>query len=186
MAKNESCGCVNPGFTVWFTGLSGSGKSTVADGVAKILNERGVRNQRLDGDIVRQGLTRDLGFSKKDRDMNIERVTFVATLLTRHKVAVLLSFISPYRDARDKARRDIGEEGRFIEVFVKASLDECIKRDVKGMYKKAIAGEIKEFTGVSDPYEEPVKPEIVLDTDVESEDESVQKIVEYLEKNNYI
>jgi adenylyl-sulfate kinase len=171
------------GFTLWFTGLSGSGKTTVADRVAKILDERGYMVQRLDGDIVRKSLTRDLGFSKEDRDKNIERVTFVAELLTKHGVAALVSFISPYREVRARSRAQIGE---FIEVFVKCSLDECMRRDVKGMYKKAIAGEIKEFTGISDPYEEPLEPEITIETDKETVDESVANIIKYLEKNCYI
>jgi len=125
------------GFTLWFTGLPCSGKSAVADKVADILRSRGMRVERLDGDIVRQDLTRDLGFSRKDRDENIRRVTFVAKLLTRNGVAVLTSFISPYREVRTRSRQEIGD---FIEVYAKCSLDECMRRDVKGMYKKALAG----------------------------------------------
>jgi len=137
----------------------------------------------LDGDIVRKGLTRDLGFSKEDRDMNIERVTFVAKLLTRNDVIVLATFVSPYIARRHQTREEIGE---YVEVFVKASLEECIKRDVKGMYKKALAGEIKDFTGIDVPYEAPPNPEILVDTDVESVDESVEKVLKYLEKNGYL
>lgn len=171
------------GVTVWFTGLPCSGKTTIADKVAAILKNRGFNVERLDGDIVRKGLTNDLGFSKEDRDKNIERVTFVAKLLTRNDVIVLATFISPYRARRQKSREEIGE---FIEVYVKASLEECMKRDVKGMYKKALAGEIKNFTGVDDPYEEPTDPEIIVFTDVESVDESVMKVLKYLEDKEYL
>ena len=170
------------GVTVWFTGLPCSGKTTIADKLAPILRERGKNVERLDGDIVRKGLTRDLGFSKEDRDMNIERVTFVAKLLTRNNVIVLATFVSPYIDRRQKTREEIGN---YIEVYVKASVEECIKRDVKGMYKKALAGEIKNFTGVDDPYEAPPTPEIIVDTDNETIEESVNKILEYLEKQGY-
>jgi adenylyl-sulfate kinase len=173
----------NEGFTLWFTGLSGAGKTTLAVALEPQLRARGVRVERLDGDIVREGLTRDLGFSKEDRDKNIERVTFVAKLLSRNGVAVLASFISPYREARDKARR---ETTNFIELYVKASLDTVISRDVKGMYKKAIAGEIKNFTGISDPYEEPLAPEITIESDTETVEQSVQRILAYLENRALI
>lgn len=166
------------GFTLWFTGLPCSGKSAVADRLAEVLKGRGLRVERLDGDIVRQGLTRDLGFSRKDRDENIRRVSFVAKLLTRNGVAVLTSFISPYRDIRAEARREIGE---FIEVYAKCALEVCIERDVKGMYKKAMRGEIKEFTGISDPYEEPLDPEILIETDKETLEESVGRVLKRLE-----
>jgi adenylylsulfate kinase len=162
------------GFTLWFTGLPCSGKSAVADGVAAILKERGLRVERLDGDVVRQDLTRDLGFSKKDRDENIRRVTFVAKLLSRNGVAVLTSFISPYRELRDRARREVTN---FVEVYTRCPVEVCMKRDVKGMYEKAIRGDIKEFTGISDPYEEPLKAELVLDTDKETVEESVRKVL---------
>jgi adenylyl-sulfate kinase len=175
--------CNQKGFTLWFTGLSGSGKTTMAIPIAEQLRARGLKIERLDGDIVRQHLTRDLGFSKEDRDMNIERVTFVAKLLTRNDVGVLCSFISPYRARRAKSREEIGE---FIEVFVKASVEECARRDVKGMYAKAFAGEIANFTGVSDPYEEPENPEIVCDTEHETLEESTAKVIAYLEENGYI
>jgi len=171
------------GFTLWFTGLPCSGKSAVADKVADILRSRGMRVERLDGDIVRQDLTRDLGFSRKDRDENIRRVTFVAKLLTRNGVAVLTSFISPYREVRTRSRQEIGD---FIEVYAKCSLDECMRRDVKGMYKKAISGEIKEFTGISDPYEEPENPEILLETDKETLEESVGNVLKKLEDLGYL
>ena len=174
---------MSKGVTVWFTGLPCSGKTTIADKLAVILKEKGRKVERLDGDIVRKGLTRDLGFSKEDRDKNIERVTFVAKLLTRNDVIVLATFVSPYIARRQLSREEIGE---YIEVYVKASVDECIKRDVKGMYKKALAGEIKDFTGIDDPYEEPVNPEILVDTESESVDKSVEKVLRYLEKNNYL
>ncbi|MDI6699066.1 MAG: adenylyl-sulfate kinase [Candidatus Saccharicenans sp.] len=171
------------GFTLWFTGLPCSGKSAVADRVAEILRDHNLRVERLDGDVVRKSLCRDLGFSKKDRDENIRRVAFVAKLLTRNGVAVLTSFISPYREIREEARREIGE---FIEVYVKCPLEVCLSRDVKGMYQKAIRGEIKEFTGISDPYEEPVNPELILETDRESLEESARKVLDYLKKAGYI
>lgn len=171
------------GVTLWFTGLPCSGKSAVADRVAERLKDRGYRVERLDGDIVRRSLTRDLGFSKEDRDENIRRVTFVAKLLTRNDVFVLTSFISPYRDIRDQSRREIG---RFLEVYTKCSLDECMRRDVKGMYKKAIEGKIKEFTGISDPYEEPVDPEILLETDKETLEESTAKVLAKMKDRGYL
>ena len=171
------------GVTVWFTGLSGSGKTTIAKRVEQLLHERGVHAERLDGDVVRQSLTRDLGFSKEDRDKNIERVTFVAKLLTRNDVVVLSSFISPYKAQRDNARNEIGS---FLEVFVKTSLDTLVSRDLKGLYKKAMAGEIQGFTGVNDPYEAPEQPELVCDTDVESIEESVAKVIGLLEERGFI
>jgi adenylylsulfate kinase len=174
---------VRKGVTVWFTGLPCSGKTTIADKVALNLKNRGLKVERLDGDIVRKGLTSDLGFSKEDRNKNIERVTFVAKLLTRNDVIVLATFISPYIQRRQQTREEIGE---FVEVYVKASVEECIKRDVKGMYKKAMEGKIKNFTGVDDPYEEPPNPEIVLDTEVETVQESVEKVLNYLEKKGYL
>ncbi|UCC64050.1 MAG: adenylyl-sulfate kinase [Anaerolineae bacterium] len=171
------------GFTVWFTGLSGSGKTALALKLEEILRERELKVERLDGDIVRKSLTRDLGFSKEDRDMNIERITFVAKLLTRNGVAVLSSFISPYRERRAKSRAEIGN---FVEVYCKASLDALVERDVKGLYKKALAGEIQNFTGVSDPYEEPENPEVVVETDKETIEESLARIVHRLEELGYV
>lgn len=175
--------CDRKGFTLWFTGLPRSGKSAVADRVAEILRQRGLRVERLDGDVVRQSLTRDLGFSKEDRNENIRRVTFVAKLLTRNGVAVLTSFISPYREIRAYARREIGN---FIEVYTKCPLEVCIQRDVKGMYERAMRGEIKEFTGISDPYEEPIEPEILLETDKETIEESAGKVIRRLEELGYL
>jgi adenylylsulfate kinase len=171
------------GFTAWFTGLPCSGKTTVADGVADVLRERGYRVERLDGDIVRKGLTSDLGFSKEDRDENIKRVTFVAKLLTRNGVAVLATFVSPYRERRRKTREEIGE---FVEVYTRCPVEICIERDIKGMYRKALAGEIKNFTGIDDPYEEPENPELILDTDKESIEESVQRVLDRLEELGYV
>lgn len=171
------------GFTLWLTGLSGAGKTTVAVALENELRERGVLVERLDGDTVRQGLTRDLGFSKADRDKNIERVTYVAKLLSRNGVGVIASFISPYREARDLARR---ETTNFIEVFVDAPLQTCADRDVKGLYAKAFAGELKDFTGVDDPYEAPLNPEITLHTDRETLEESVANILNYLESHGLI
>ncbi|GAB4470761.1 MAG: adenylyl-sulfate kinase [Anaerolineae bacterium] len=171
------------GFTLWMTGLSGAGKTTIAKIVEQELKARGVKIERLDGDVVRQSLTRDLGFSKEDRDKNIERVTFVAKLLSRNGVGVIASFISPYQAVRDMVRR---ETTNFIEVFVHAPLEVCIERDVKGMYKKAMAGQIENFTGISDPYEEPVNPEIVLYTDRETPEESAARVIAYLEEHGYI
>ncbi len=171
------------GVTLWFTGLPCSGKSAIADRVAAALGEAGYRVERLDGDIVRRSLTRDLGFSRQDRDENIRRVTFVAKLLTRNGVFVLTSFISPYRDIRAHAREEIGS---FLEIYVKAPLEVCMARDVKGMYKKALAGQIKEFTGVSDPYEEPERPDILLETDKESIEESAAAVLRRLKELGFI
>jgi adenylylsulfate kinase len=171
------------GFTLWFTGLPCSGKSAVADRVAAALKEKGLRVERLDGDIVRKDLTRDLGFSKNDRDENIRRVTFVAKLLSRNGVAVLTSFISPYRELRDRARQ---ETTNFVEVYTKCPVDVCMKRDVKGMYQKALKGEIKEFTGVSDPYEEPLNPELVLESSRETLEESASRVLDKLSELGYL
>ncbi len=171
------------GFTLWMTGLSGAGKTTIAKILETELHQRGIRFERLDGDVVRESLTKDLGFSKEDRDKNIERVTFVAKLLSRNNVGVVASFISPYRATRDMVRQ---ETTNFIEVFVSAPLDVCEQRDVKGMYKKARAGEIPNFTGISDPYEEPLNAEITVHTDQESAQESAMRIVGYLEEHNFI
>jgi adenylyl-sulfate kinase len=169
--------------SLWFTGLPCSGKSAIADRLAGILKDKGYRVERLDGDIVRQDLTRDLGFSKADRDENIRRVTFVTKLLARNGVFVLTSFISPYREMRDHAREQVEN---FMEIYVQTSLETCIKRDVKGMYKKAMAGEIKEFTGVSDPYEEPLKPELTIVTDNETLEESTQKVLRRMQELGYL
>ena len=172
------------GFVIWFTGLSGSGKTTLAKEVERELRARGVRYvQRLDGDVVRQDLTRDLGFSKEDRDENIHRVTFVAELLSKNGVATTCAFISPYRAARQTARRRCHN---FVEVYVQCPLDVLIQRDPKGLYKKALAGEIKGFTGIDDPYETPEHPEIVVHTDRETVEESTLRLLALLEEKGLI
>ncbi len=171
------------GVTVWFTGMSGTGKTALALRLEEVLRQRGLRVERLDGDIVRQSLTRDLGFSKEDRDKNIERVTFVAKLLTRNGVAVLCSFISPYRAVRANVRAEVGS---FVEVHCHASLETLIERDVKGLYKKAIAGEIPNFTGISDPYEPPENPDVMIDSGTETIEESLDKVLRKLEQLGYV
>ncbi len=173
------------GFTLWFTGLSGSGKSTLADIIAERLGGKGFRVERLDGDEVRQHLARDLGFSKEDREENIRRISFVAKLLTRNNVVVITSFISPYREMRREAREEIGSEN-FVEVYVKCPLRVCRRRDVKGLYSKALAGEIRDFTGVSHPYEKPENPEIVVETDRETPDESAGEIMKRLHELGFL
>ena len=175
--------CNHKGVTIWLTGLSGAGKTTIAVSLTEKLRERGLKTERLDGDVVRQSLTRDLGFSKEDRDQNIERVTFVAKLLTRNGVIVPCAFISPYRAERARAREEIGE---FIEVYVECPVEVCAERDVKGLYAKAFAGEIPNFTGVSDPYEMPENPEVVCHTAEETVEESVTKVLAYLEEHGYV
>ncbi|MFL7793177.1 MAG: adenylyl-sulfate kinase [Anaerolineae bacterium] len=175
--------CNQKGVTIWLTGLSGAGKTSIAVPLTEELQKRGVKVERLDGDVVRKSLTRDLGFSKEDRDKNIERVTFVAKLLTRNDVIVPCAFISPYRAERARAREEIGE---FIEVYVECPLEVCAERDVKGMYAKAFAGEIPHFTGVSDPYEPPENPDIVCHTANETVEESVTKVIAYLEEKGYL
>jgi adenylylsulfate kinase len=170
------------GFTVWFTGLSGAGKSTVANLVGAELERRGRAVEYLDGDVVRTHLSKGLGFSKADRDTNIERIGWVASRLTRHGAAVLVSAISPYAETRATARALVEEFGPFVEVHVSASVDECARRDVKGLYAKAFAGELPEFTGVSDPYEEPADPELVLDTERHDPGESAAAVLATLEE----
>ena len=172
------------GFTLWFTGLSGAGKTTISKLVETELHNRRNRLEILDGDVVRENLSKGLGFSKEDRDTNIRRIAFVADLLSRNGVPVVTAAISPYREIRDEARELMGD--RFIEVFVKASVEVCAERDTKGLYAKAFAGEIKEFTGVSDPYEEPLNAEIVLDTERESPEESAAKLISLLEERQLI
>lgn len=167
------------GATIWFTGLSGAGKTTISVKVAKLLKERGHKVELLDGDVVRQNLTKDLGFSRSDRDENIRRIGFVAELLTRNGVVVLVSAISPYRDARQEVREKIGTS--FIEVYVNAPLAACEARDVKGLYKRARQGEIKFFTGIDDPYEPPLKPEVECLTSQENIEESVEKVIKQFE-----
>ncbi|HXG92420.1 MAG TPA: adenylyl-sulfate kinase [Blastocatellia bacterium] len=169
------------GTVVWLTGLSGAGKTTLARALWQKLINAGHRVEILDGDEVRENLSRGLGFSKEDRDVNVRRIGFVARLLARNGVIVLTSLISPYRESRDHVRRAIESDGaRFIEVFVGCPLDVLIERDVKGLYKKALAGEIKNFTGISDPYEEPLAPEIVINTSTESIEQSAARILSRL------
>jgi adenylylsulfate kinase len=170
------------GFTLWFTGLSGAGKSTIANIVGPELEERGRTVEYLDGDVVRTHLSKGLGFSKEDRDTNIERIGWVASRLTRNGAAVLVSAISPYEETRRKARAMVEEFGPFIEVYVEASVEECARRDVKGLYEKAFAGEIKEFTGVSDPYEPPSNPELVVHTEQDSPEQDAQLVLGKLEE----
>ena len=171
------------GATIWLTGLSGAGKSTIAQELYGHLKGLGKRVEILDGDVIRTNLSKGLGFSKEDRDTNIRRIGFVSKLLTRNGVTVIVAAISPYREVRDEVRSEIGD---FIEVFVGCPLDELVKRDVKGLYAKAIAGEIPNFTGVSDPYEEPMDPEVSLSTDNESVEESTSKVLSKLRELGYL
>lgn len=164
---------MSQGVTIWFTGLSGSGKSTIARILEKRLRQVGRKVEVLDGDVIRTNLSKGLGFSKEDRDINIKRIGFVCHLLTRNDVVAIASAISPYREVRNYNRSLIGN---FVEVYAKCALDECVKRDVKGLYKKAMAGEIKGFTGVDDPYEEPLHPEVVCETDQETAEQSAERV----------
>ncbi|MGH2539613.1 MAG: adenylyl-sulfate kinase [Actinomycetota bacterium] len=172
------------GFTVWFTGLSGSGKSTIAEMLFHELRARGLKTEILDGDVVRQNLSKGLGFSKEDRDTNILRIGFVAELLTRNGVATICCPISPYKAARDAVRARIGS---FVEIYVHATVEEiAANRDPKGLYKKALAGEITGFTGVDDPYEAPEDPELTVDTLVESPEESLRRVMDTLQRLGYV
>jgi adenylylsulfate kinase len=171
------------GATIWFTGLSGAGKTTIRMAVEQELRAKGLKVEVLDGDIVRENLTKGLGFSKADRDENIRRIGFVSHLLSRNGVIVLVSAISPYREVRDEVRARIGN---FIEVYANASLEVCEERDVKGLYKRARAGELKQFTGIDDPYEPPLHPEVECKTDCETLEESVGKVLNYLETVGYL
>ncbi|HVN88341.1 MAG TPA: adenylyl-sulfate kinase [Candidatus Binataceae bacterium] len=174
---------MSEGFTLWFTGLSGSGKSTLANLAADELRNRGHRVEILDGDEVRTNLSKGLGFSKEDRDTNIRRIGWVCKLLARNGVIAISAAISPYREVRDEVRK---MHDNFVEVFVECDLDTLVERDVKGLYKKAIAGEIKNFTGVSDPYEAPLNAELVVNSAKESREESLERLLSTLEKLNYI
>lgn len=171
------------GVTLWFTGLSGAGKTTISKSVAEKLRLDGYKLEVLDGDIVRQNLTKGLGFSKEDRDENIRRIGFVANLLTRNGVIVIVSAISPYRAIREEVRGRIGD---FIEVYVNAPLEVCEARDVKGLYRRARSGEIKNFTGIDDPYESPTNPDIECRTDQEELAESVEKVLGKLQADGYL
>ncbi|AFY69640.1 Adenylyl-sulfate kinase [Thalassoporum mexicanum PCC 7367] len=167
------------GTTIWFTGLSGAGKTTIGSQVAKELRDRQYKVEVLDGDIVRENLTKGLGFSREDRDENIRRIGFVANLLTRNGVVVIVSAISPYNEIRQHIKETIGN---FIEVFVNSPLSVCEARDVKGLYKRARAGEIKNFTGIDDPYEAPIDPEVECRTDQETEAQSIAKVIAKFEE----
>lgn len=171
------------GFILWFTGLSGSGKTTISKALEPELKARGCKVEILDGDVVRTNLSKGLGFSKADRDINILRIGFVANLLSRNGVVAITAAISPYQAIRDEVR---AMESNFVEVYVKAPLEVCEGRDIKGLYAKARKGEIKGFTGIDDPYEEPINPEIICYTDQESLQESVTKILGKLEELGYI
>ena len=171
------------GFTLWLTGLSGAGKSTLSNLVAEELRRRGLPVEILDGDEVRTNLSKGLGFSKEDRDTNIKRIGYVCKLLTRNGVTAISAAISPYREVRDHNRREIGH---FIEVYVRCSIEALTRRDVKGLYKKALAGELPNFTGVSDPYEPPPNPEVTVDSERQSVEESLRAILDYLEQHGWI
>lgn len=178
---------MSKGFTLWFTGLSGAGKSTLSLPIAERLKQLGLRVEILDGDVVRTNLSKGLTFSKEDRDVNIRRIGFVSNLLSRNGVVAITAAISPYREVRDEVRKMITNDGAgFVEVFVRCPIDVLAERDVKGLYKKAIAGEIKNFTGVNDPYEEPVNPEVVVDSSKEKIPESVDKIMNRLRELGYL
>jgi len=171
------------GFTLWFTGLSGAGKSTITDILEKKLKESGLKVEVLDGDIVRTHLSKGLGFSKEDRDTNIRRIGYVASLLSRNNVISITAAISPYRDIRNEVRE---MHENFIEVYASCPLQVLEERDVKGLYKKARSGEIKQFTGISDPYEEPLNPEITVRTDSGTPEQRAEEIINFLLKNNYL
>lgn len=173
----------HPGFTIWFTGLSGSGKSTLARGVADALRTKGMKVEVLDGDVIRTNLSKGLGFSKEDRDTNIRRIGWVCEVLSRNGVAAIAAAISPYHAIRDEVRSKIE---RFVEVYAEVPLDVAIERDVKGLYQKALAGEIENFTGVSDPYEAPNHPEIICHTAHETVAESIAKILDFLQNQGWL
>ncbi len=174
------------GFTLWMTGLSGSGKSTITEVLIDEFEDRNLPLEVLDGDIVRENLSKGLGFSKEDRDTNIGRIAFVADLLSRNGVPVITAAISPYKETRDNARKLHEGKGKFVEVFVATSLEDCEERDTKGLYAKARSGEIKEFTGISDPYEEPENPELRVETAGKTPEESAQDVLAYLEAEGLI
>jgi adenylyl-sulfate kinase len=174
---------MSKGFTVWFTGLSGAGKSTLSALLEQQLRARGRKVEVLDGDVVRTHLSKGLGFSKEDRDTNIRRIGWVCQVLSRNGVVAVAAAISPYREARDEARRMVGD---FVEVYVECPLDVLVERDTKGLYKKALAGEIGQFTGVSDPYEQPLAPEITIHSDHETPEQSIARILERLGELGYL
>jgi adenylyl-sulfate kinase len=175
------------GFVLWFTGLSGAGKSTLAEALVPVLEDRGRPVEVLDGDIVRTNLSKGLGFSKEDRDTNIRRIGFVANLLARNGVGVITAAISPYREIRDEIRAQVEADGaEFVEIYAGASVDECEARDVKGLYAKARAGELTGFTGIDDPYEPPLHPEVHCETGREPVEVSLARIIEYLESRGLV
>ena len=184
MTKEAKMNKTQTGFTLWFTGLSGAGKSTITNILEKNLKDNGLNVEILDGDIVRNNLSKGLGFSKEDRDTNIRRIGFVADLLSRNGVIVITAAISPYKNIRDEVREM--HSARFVEVFAKCPLEIVEQRDVKGLYKKARTGEIPQFTGVSDPYEEPINPEIIVETNTQTPEESAERIINWLEKNGLL
>ena len=182
-ADNAASVTNSKGMVIWLTGLSGAGKTTLARALRQELLQTGSLVELLDGDEVRESLSHGLGFSKEDRDRNVRRIGFVARLLARNGIAVLVSAISPYRQSRDDARRLIESDGvRFLEVFVRCPLEVLINRDVKGLYKKAIAGEVRSFTGISDPYEAPLAPDCTVDSSTESVEESLSRILSRIGK----
>ncbi|RLE41835.1 adenylyl-sulfate kinase [Candidatus Woesearchaeota archaeon] len=172
--------CLDKGFVVWFTGLPGSGKTTLANGVAEKLREKGYRVEVIDGDWARKTISLGAGFTREERKIHLHRIAWVARLLARNGVIVLCSFVSPYREVRRMIREIIEEEAPFIEIYVQCPLEECIRRDPKGLYKKALRGEIKHFTGISDPYEPPENPDIIVDTVNYTVEENINKIMNFL------
>jgi adenylylsulfate kinase len=179
----EGGSSLQQGATVWFTGLSGAGKTTICQEVAAQLSKMGIKSEFLDGDEVRKHLSKDLGFNREDRIINIQRMAFICKILTRNQILVLASFLSPYQEMREYCRSEIDP---FIEVYVKCPLEECIRTDVKGLYAKALSGEIKQFTGISDPYEFPSHPHLVLETDKETVNDSVSRVLDYLKHKGLI
>ncbi len=175
--------CIDKGLVIWLTGLPASGKTTIANKVASILREKGYRVEVIDGDWARKTISLGAGYTREERKIHLHRIAWVARLLARNGVIVICSFVSPYRDVRKMIREIISEEAPFIEVYVKCPLEECIRRDPKGLYKKALRGEIKNFTGISDPYEEPLNPEITVDTVNNSVEENASTIINYLSEN---
>ena len=171
------------GVTIWFTGLSGAGKSTIAEALEKVLKERGRKVEIMDGDVVRTNLSKGLGFSKEDRDINIRRIGFVCDLLARNGVVAIAAAISPYREVRDENRANTEN---FLEVYVECSIEELTRRDVKGLYEKALKGEIKNFTGISDPYEAPLNPEVTLNSETQTEEESLKILTDKLAELGYL
>lgn len=178
MSKND-----DQGFVIWLTGLPGCGKTTIAQGLLRELKARKVKVELFDGDEVRRNLSKGLGFSKEDRDTHNKRIIYVCQLLTQNGVSAIVSLISPYRSTRAYARENLR---KFVEVYLKCSIEECIKRDPKGLYKKALAGEIKDMTGIQDPYEEPLNSEVVLDTEHDSSSKNVAKTIQKLEELGYV